>query len=86
MKDYVQITFLPMGAQRKRTCWAIKGPVRNGTARYTVCDKEGDPTFRSSYENDVLVNRIELVLCKVEEVVEKPARMNNHYGWLEITT
>lgn len=84
-RTYVKITFLPHGAKRRRTCWAIKGPVRNGVARYTVCDKEGDPTFRSAYENGTLVDRIELVLCGVDEVVEIPAQMNNHYGWLETT-
>jgi hypothetical protein len=85
MKNYVRITFRPEGAKRKRTCWAIKGPVKNGIVRYTACDEEGDPTFRSAYERGVLVYRVELILCGVDEVVEKQARMNNHYGLLETT-
>jgi hypothetical protein len=61
----------------RRTFWACSRTVRpNGWVVYTVCDE-----FGRANETD----RREIIVVTLDDVIaEKPARMNLHYGELEV--
>jgi endoglucanase Acf2 len=83
MKQYVRITFTPYGSKRRRSCWAVKGAETGGVATYTVCDSSGN-VKKGQYKGGTLVEQMEVIIAAPFEVVERPARMNNHYAELEI--
>lgn len=85
MRAYVRITFLPDGAKRRRTTWAIKLREHKGRVTYLVCDKFGETEKEvGTDEKGTPIERKEIVLCLSSEVVEKPARMNLKYAELEL--
>ena len=68
--QYVRVVLrLPSGCRR---IWAIKGKARGKLLSYTAVDQEGSRLgdLYLVYQSDV--------------VRELPARMNNHYGALEV--
>lgn len=75
--EYVRLTFLPAGAARRRTVWAIK--VNASTFR--VCDVEGTDYT----EPRPGVERYELIkLAPLDDATIKPARMDLKYARLEV--
>lgn len=84
MKTYVRITFLPAGAKRRRTTWAVKLKEQGDIVTYLECDSEGETTKQAGFQNGVPVERSHLIVCTKDSVVERPARMNNHYAELEL--
>ena len=75
----MKITFLPAGAKRPRTTWAIKF----APGRYLACDKEGEVwRYVGVDDRGRSVEQKEWILAK--DAVEKPARMNLHYAELEL--
>lgn len=79
-KRYCRITFLPAGAKRKRTTWAIettKSP-DSSFRTFTACDKEGQ-TLR---DIDAKTVQEEMIICGRGEVTVKPGYMSRKYGWL----
>lgn len=78
--NYVRITFLPHGAKRRRTTWAIKLRESEGFLSYLACDRTGE------VEKGIDGNTVqrEVILTSPAEVVERPARMNLKYAELEL--
>ena len=78
MTNYVKLTFQPAGAAKPRTTWAIERPSKGRFLRFCVCDKEGVTDAG---------DRMELILVSRDEsYTARPARMNLHYGELEVAT
>ena len=70
---YVRLTFKKIGGGR-RTVWAQVGSQRSGVFTYWACDNEGSKTEPS-----------ELIVCSRPDIVrEQAAKMNLHYGTLEV--
>lgn len=84
MKTYVRITYLPMGAKRRRTTWAVKIKEHGNIVTYMECDKEGETSKDAGFQDGVPVERSHMIVCTKDSVVERPARMNNHYAELEL--
>lgn len=83
---YVRLTFMPAGSKRPRTIWALPRGKRGRSRIFEVTNKEGDVRPKSHYKRDgTLVDVLELVIVSSKDVVKmEPARMNLHYGWLEV--
>ena len=78
MPNYVKLTFQPSGATKPRTTWAIERPSKGRFLFlcFCVCDKEGVTDAG---------DRMELILVSRDECyTARPARMNLHYGELEL--
>ena len=86
MKEYVRLTYLPSGAKRRRTVWAVV--IRRGPKRvvYSECSEEGETVFDGGVKDGLPVEQRRLILATPEEVRECPARMNNKYALLEVVT
>lgn len=70
MRTYVRIKFQSHEA-KARWLWAIK----LSSTRYVECTRNGDEWIGDGSTKHYLIGKA---------LVEKPARMNLHYGWLEI--
>jgi len=73
MIEYVRIKFQPAGV-RPRWYWAIK--IKPLT--YKRVKKDGSETMKetkSAITEELLIG---------EPLIEKPAKMNLHYAWLEV--
>ncbi len=88
-KQYGRLTFLPAGASRKRTVWAIETTKSDSKWRRTflVCDKEGETEKAVRQRNATTgemqdIDQQEMIVCHKDEVVWKPAYMSLKYGWL----
>jgi len=84
MPNYVRITFLPHGAKRRRTTWAVKLKESGDRVTYLACDKYGETEQDMGMKDGIPVERKELILCLKSEVKEQPARMDLTYAELEL--
>jgi hypothetical protein len=87
MPTYVRVTFLPYGADRRRTTWAVKVREYGDRVTYLACDKYGETERDMGVDkNGTPIERKELILCFKVEVDERPARMSLKYAELELTS
>tara|TARA_Y100000310_G_C20066377_1_gene527324 strand:+ start:218 stop:478 length:261 start_codon:yes stop_codon:yes gene_type:complete len=75
---YVQLTFLPHGASRRRTVWAI----REGSHVYRRAARDGGPWQK---ETATTVTE-EVIIVTPEEATIRPAGVSLLYGWMEVLT
>jgi hypothetical protein len=72
---------------RRRRYWARRLGVRTQGAvlRYQEVGRDGDPVFDGGRRDGADVTQIRIILAAPEDVIEElPARMNAHYGELEL--
>lgn len=79
---YVRLTFLPAGVKKKRTVWA-KILKRGKLNTYLVVDKEGSAVEKRTAKG--FAREVVAALPRSKTTKERPARMNLHYGELQIT-
>ena len=73
---YVQLTFMPHGAKKLRTVWAIQ----EGRIAFRRADPEGGVWQK----DDGKVVTEELIIVLPDEQKLKPAGVSLHYGQLEV--
>ena len=81
-KEYVRLTYKPAGATRAMTVWARVMRRDADRVTYKQVSVEGDETFGEGTEASPEQTR--LIVATPAEVRERPARMNLHYGMLEV--
>ena len=85
-RPYVRLTYKPAGATRSTTVWAVV--VRRGPTRttYLQCDREGETEKDNGRgpKGEYIVQKHLIVASNETDATEKPARLNLHYGELEL--
>lgn len=78
-RPYVRLTFMPAGAKRRRTTWAVK----TGKRSYVVVSSDGDDMRDGGKRDGKEVDLMEVILVgPTDKVVEKPAGYSFKYGEL----
>ena len=75
-KPYVRLTFVPHGAEKKRTVWAIQ----EGPATYRRMTREGSIWHGRGGKAQ------EIILALPHEVEAEPAGVSLHYARMEVLT
>lgn len=80
LKEYVRLSFLPAGAKRRRSVWALVMSRKPNLVTYREVSREGDEDFEVA--GGIVQQRI--IIARPFEVVEKPAKINLTYAELEV--
>jgi hypothetical protein len=85
-RRYVRLTFRPAGALRRTTVWAVVVKSSPTRSTYLVCDKEGETVKDGGLgPKGEWIEKIHFVIVGGEtDRTERPARLNLHYGELEV--
>ena len=85
-RPYVRLTFRPAGATRRTTVWAVVVRRSEKRTTYLACNKEGETSADGGVgPNGELIEKNHLIVVGDEtDNVERPARLNLHYGELEL--
>ena len=85
-KEYVRLTYLPAGARRRRTVWAVVVSRKPERVTYLECDQEGETTHAVGTKDGLPVERQHIIIATPQEVRERPAHMDLKYAMLAVSS